>query len=250
VSDHDPRDLVMLVTGGARGIGRSIVLAALARGSRVAFCSRSATAVDAMLGCCDADGRVLGVQADVSSEQDAERLVGEAIAAFGHIDAVINNAGITRDDVLLRATVENWDAVMETNVTGPFLLARAVIPHMVQRSRGAIVSLGSLSANGAPAQAAYAASKAALTGLTQWIAVEFGSGGITAHALVVGYVQTDLTESIPDHGRRFLLDACHLRRSAGADEVAAAALALATGAAPAVNGSTLHVAGGLVDIAL
>jgi NAD(P)-dependent dehydrogenase (short-subunit alcohol dehydrogenase family) len=249
---------VVVVTGGSRGIGRAIVLAAVARGARVAFCSRTLgaesedTLAEARATCsADHDVRAIAVAADVSLESHVDRLFDATLEAFGRVDAVVNNAGIEKDDLLVRLSREWWDDVIATNLTGPFLVSRRAVREFLAAGRtGAIVTLGSLSQNGAPSQASYAASKAGLTGLTESIAREYGHQGVRANLLIVGFVETALSAPIPECARRFLVDSSTLKRSAEPSEIATAALFLASDRSSAMNGRTVHASAGLVDIAL
>lgn len=246
---------VVVVTGGSRGIGRAIVLGALARGARVAFCARTPGA-DADLVKAEAErrhgpGRAIAVAADVSREKDVEALFDATIEAFGRVDVAVNNAAVNRDDLLVHLTVESWDEVIATNLTGPFLVARRAVQELLAQGEGGrIVSLGSLSQMGATSQASYAASKGGLQGLTRTIAKEYGRRGIFANLVVAGYVETSITARLPEAARRFLVDSCPLRRKAAPEEIAAAVLHLASDRAGFVNGETIHATGGLVDVPL
>jgi len=248
-------DKVVVVTGGSRGIGRAIVLGALERGARVAFCARSAGA-DADWVKAEAErrhgpGRAIAVRADVSREADVEALFDATVEAFGRVDVAVNNAAVNRDDLLVHLTVESWDEVIATNLTGPFLVARRAIQEfLAQGEGGRIVSLGSLSQMGATSQASYAAGKGGLVGLTRTIAKEYGRRGIFANLVVAGYVETAITERMPEYVKRFLVDSCTLRRTARPEEIAAAVLFLASARASFVNGETIHASGGLVDVPL
>jgi 3-oxoacyl-[acyl-carrier protein] reductase len=247
------RDLdgkVVLVTGGSRGIGRAIVEGALARGAEVAFCAREiGPEAEAMRAA--AAGRAIAVRADVSREADVDAFFAAALERFGRVDVAINNAALNKDDLLVRLPTEVWDEVIAVNLTGAFLVSRrAVQEFLAQGEGGRIVSIGSLSQNGATSQASYAASKGGLQGLTRTIAKEYGRRGIYANVVVAGFVETELSQAIPEFAKRFLREASPLRRAARPDEVAAAALFLASERAAFVNGETIHASGGLVDVPL
>ena len=251
----DLHDKVLVVTGGSRGIGRGIVLAAARRGARVAFCARSEgaglAAVRDEAAAIAGEDRVLAVAADVTREADVEALFDATLDRFGRVDVAVNNAAINRDDLLVRLSVEAWDEVIATNLTGPFLVARRAINEFLAEGEGGrIVSIGSLSQNGATSQASYAASKGGLVGLTRTIAKEYGRRGIYANLVIAGFVQTEISDRMPDFAKQFLVDACPLRRMASADEIASVVLFLASDRASFINGEAIHASGGLVDIPL
>jgi 3-oxoacyl-[acyl-carrier protein] reductase len=242
---------VVLVTGGSRGIGRALVLGALARGASVAFCARSP---GADMEAVRVDGerlaghsRVLGMAADVASEVNVDAFFDAVLDRFGHVDVAINNASINRDALLVQAPVSAFDEVIATNLTGAFLVAvRAIREFLAQGGGGRIVSISSIADKGGPSQTAYAASKGGLRGLTRTIAKEYGRRGVYANLVVVGLVETRLSAHMPETFRRVLLDNPQ-RRAGTPDEVAATALFLASSRASFVNGETLYASGGLVE---
>jgi len=246
---------VWLVTGGSRGIGRSIVWKAAEAGAKVAFCCRHIDeACDALLREADGRfgaGRVKAFAADVGEEADVERLFDSVLDTFGSVDVAVNNAGINRDHLLVHTSLEDFAAVIRTNLTGAFLVCRRAVQEFVgQDGGGKIVSIGSLSQMGATSQASYSASKGGLWGLTRTIAKEYGSSGVYANLVVVGFVDTQLSEKMPDFARKFLIDHCPLRRLASPEEVASAVLFLGSDRSSFVNGEALHVSGGLTDVPL
>lgn len=228
---------VVLVTGGSRGIGRAIVDGALARGARVATCSRTPV---------DIDG-VLSVRADVAVEADVEGFVDQALDRFGAIDAVIHNAGINRDELLVHATAETFDRVLAVNLTGAFLLARRAIQEFLAGDGGRIVFVGSLSDRGMTSQSAYAASKGGLRGLARTITKEYGHRAIAANVVVPGLIDTAMTAELPDRFRQLGL-AAPLRRAGRPEEVASVVLYLASTRAGFVNGETLYASGGITEL--
>ena len=253
--NHDFAGKVVVVTGGSRGIGRAIVLGAAERGACVVFCCRkieaAARAVEVEGQRIAGAGQVLAVEADVTKEADVDRLFDRALEAFDEVHVAINNAALTRDDLLVRLTVEAWDEVIATNLTAPFLVARRSIQEfLAQGSGGRIVSVGSLSQNGATSQSSYAASKGGLHGLTRTIAKEYGRKGVYANLVVAGYVKTRLSNQMPDFAKQFLVEACPQRRPGQPSEVASAILYLASDRASFINGATIHATGGLVDVPL
>ncbi len=253
---------VVLVTGGSRGIGRELVLEAAARGARVAFCARrlgtEAEAVVEEAGRRTGPENVLAVRADISREEDVEALFAAVLGAFGRVDVVVNNAGLTRDFLLVSFPLEAWDEVIATNLTGPFLVSRRAIrafraqPVLSEgpgpRPRGTIISIGSVQQNGAPSTACYAASKGGLIGLTRSIAWEEGAHGIRAYLVVVGAVETELIRDIPEAMKRAVREASPQRRPALTGEIASAVLYLASERAGLANGQALYVAGGLREV--
>jgi len=255
LTGDDLKDEVLVVTGGSRGIGRATVLAAAARGARVAFCSRDeagqAEVVEAAVA-LSASERVLAVRADVSREGDVERLFDAALSAFGEVDAVVSNAGFSREALLVSLTTREWDEVLATNLTGSFLVARRAVRAFVERGRGGrIVFMGSLQQNGAPrGAAAYATSKGGLGGLTRAIAWEYRTRGIRANQVVTGYVDTAMTSHLPETARRLFAERCPQRRLATPEEIASVLLFLASERSRGVNGETVYASGGMMEISL
>jgi 3-oxoacyl-[acyl-carrier protein] reductase len=246
------RDLegrAVLVTGGSRGIGRAIVLGALARGADVAYCSRDGSQDASVAGAARAfpHGRLVAVRADVSREADVEAFFDAALAALGRVDAVINNAAISREDLLVSCLAETWDALIATNLTGAFLVSRRALREFRGRGGGRLVFMGSLQQYGAPrGAAAYAAAKGGLTGLVQAVAWEHGQAGIRANQVAPGYVETGMTSHLESARRRFL-EECPLRRLPTLEEIASVVLFLASDRSAGINGQTLHAAGGIME---
>ena len=243
---------VFVVTGGSRGIGREIVLGAAARGAQVAFCART-LGLDAQ-GFQEIAGpvggaRVLAVRADISCESDVEALFDATLQAFGRVDVVVNNAGISREALLVSLPAETWDEVIATNLTGAFLVSRRAIQvFLAQQQGGKIVSIGSVMQNGAPSNASYSASKGGLVGLTRAIAQQYGSRGISAQLVVAGAVETELTRGVPEAMKRAIVDACPQKRQAQASEIASAVLFLASQRSGLSNGEAMYVGGGLREV--
>jgi 3-oxoacyl-[acyl-carrier protein] reductase len=241
---------VVLVTGGSRGIGGAVVRGALERGASVAYCSREA-AGDEDLAAQAHPGRLLAVRADVSQEADVEGFFDQALGAFGRLDAVVSNAGISREELLVSCTTETWDALFATNLAGAFLVARRGVAELRARGGGSLVFMGSLQQYGAPRGAsAYAASKGGLTGLAQSIAWEHGGAGVRANQVVTGYVETAMTRHLPEFARRRFLEASPLKRLPSTEEIASVILFLASRRSAGVNGQTLHAAGGIMEMFL
>ncbi len=238
-----------LVTGGARGIGRAIVLRLATQGADVAFSYRgNAEAAAATAADVEALGRrVLAIQADVKDPEAAESVVKATLAAFGKVDILVNNAGITRDDLIMRMSVEAWREVLETNLFGAFYMTKAVTRPMLKARAGRIINITSVSGQaGQTGQANYSAAKAGLIGLTKATARELASRGITANAVAPGFVLTELTQDLPDALQAQIVAATPLGRFGTTEEVANAVAFLASSEAAYITGQVLAVDGGLV----
>jgi NAD(P)-dependent dehydrogenase (short-subunit alcohol dehydrogenase family) len=252
VGDGNLEGKVVLVTGGSRGIGRAIVLGAARQGARIVFCARhigeAGQTVPQEAGGNSGGGRIVAVRADVSQEQDVETLFQAAHNAFGRVDVVVNNAGISRARLLVALPESDWDSTIAVNLTGAFLVSKwAIKTFLTQVEGGRIISIGSVTQNGAPSNSAYAASKGGLIGLTRAIAREYGQYGIHANLIVGGYVKTDIIQDMPESLLDLLKEICPQKREASADEVAAVVLHLAANPFLPLNGESIYVSGGLVD---
>ncbi|RKQ83623.1 3-oxoacyl-[acyl-carrier-protein] reductase [Brockia lithotrophica] len=240
---------VALVTGASRGIGRAIALELARGGARVLVVYRgrrdaAEAVVEAIRGL---GSEALAEQGDVSRPEEADRLVSLALERFGRLDILVNNAGITRDNLLLRMKDEEWEEVIRTNLSGPFYLMRAAAKHMVRARRGRIVNIASVvGLVGNPGQANYAAAKAGLIGLTKAAAKELASRGITVNAVAPGYIQTDMTESLPEAAKEALLRLIPTGRFGSPEDVARAVRFLAGDDAAYITGHVLVVDGGMV----
>ena len=238
-----------LVTGASRGIGRAVALALAAEGASVAlnFAGNVAAAEAVRDEIERAGGKAILVPADVSDEGAVEAMVKTVAEAFGSIDILINNAGITRDGLLLRMKEADWDAVLNTNLKGVFLCAKAVSKFMMKKRYGRIVNMASVvGLVGNASQANYAAAKAGVIGFTKAMAKEMASRGITVNAIAPGFIHSDMTDILPDKVKEAMLAGIPLGRAGEPTDVAQAALFLASDQAAYITGQVLQVDGGMV----
>jgi 3-oxoacyl-[acyl-carrier protein] reductase len=239
-----------LVTGGSRGLGRAIALAFAGQGADVAVNYRgNAEAADEVAGQVTGMGRrAVTVQGDTGAGRDAcEAIVRAALEELGSIDILVNNAGITRDNLLMRMDAEEWDAVIDTNLSGPFWMTRAIARPMLKARSGRIINMSSAAGRmGNAGQANYAAAKAGLIGLTKTTARELASRGITCNAIAPGLIETDLTADLPPGASEALTGMTPLGYIGAVDDVAAAAVYFASDEARYVTGQVLGVDGGIV----
>lgn len=235
----------VLVTGGTRGIGRAIVDAAAAAGANVAFTYRaSSETADALAADIGAD-RALALQADAASADDAQRSVDAVIEKWGALDGLVVNAGITRDGLMIRMDVDAWQAVIDTNLTGAFHVAKAAYRPMMKQRAGSIVTISSVvGVMGNAGQANYAASKAGLIGFTKSLARELAGRGVRANVIAPGYVETDMTADLGPAAEK-LMGQIPLGRLGQPDDIAAAVLFLLSDASTYVTGQVLCVDGGM-----
>jgi 3-oxoacyl-[acyl-carrier protein] reductase len=239
-----------LVTGASRGLGRAIALALAGQGADVAVNYRgNADAAEAAAVEIRGLGRrAVVVRGDTGAGRDAcEAIVKAALDEFGSVDILVNNAGITRDNLLMRMSAEEWDAVIATNLSGPFWMTRAIARPMVKARAGRIINMSSAAGRmGNPGQANYAAAKAGLIGLTKTTARELASRGITCNAIAPGLIKTDLTADLPPAATEALTAMTPLGYVGEVADVAAAAVYFASDEARYVTGQVLGVDGGIV----
>lgn len=239
---------VAIVTGASRGIGRATAIALAAEGANVVVnYARSSTAADEVVAeIAAAGGSAIAVQADVSQAEQVDALIKATMEKWGRIDVLVNNAGITRDTLLLRMKLEDWQAVMDLNLTGVFLCTRAVSKVMLKQRSGRIINIASVAGlMGNPGQANYSAAKAGVVGFTKTVAKELASRGVTVNAVAPGFIQTDMTEDLPN--TEDILKLIPLGRYGQPEEVAGAICFLASDPAAAyITGQTLTIDGGMV----
>ena len=233
------------VTGSTRGIGLAIARTLHAAGAKVAVVGRDQSRAEA--GAAELGARAAGVACDVARADQVEAAITAAAQALGPIDILVNNAGLTRDNILLRLTDADWDAVLNANLKGAFHTTRAVIKGMMKRRSGRIVNITSIvGLTGNKGQANYAASKAGLIGFTKSVAKEYASRGVLANCVAPGFIETDMTAALPDEARATLLQDIALGRLGRPEDVAGAVLFLASDLAGYVTGQVLVVDGGMV----
>ena len=240
-------DKVAIVTGASRGIGEGIARKFCQEGASVVLCSRSAESVAAIVESLSSEGRdAKSTQADISNKADVEALVDLTLEEFGRVDILVNNAGITRDTLFMRMKDEDWDAVIQTNLTGTAYCMRAVTRPMMRQRGGRIINISSVvGVAGNAGQANYAASKAGIIGLTKSVAKEVGSRGITVNAITPGFITTDMTEKISETDQQKMLEMIPAGSFGTPEDVAETALFLASDAARYITGQAIQVDGGM-----
>ncbi len=235
---------VVLVTGSTRGIGRAVAGLFAGEGARVAVTGRSRDTAEAVAR--ELGAGALGIGLDVADPGSVAAAVDRVLEAWGRVDVLVNNAGITRDTLALRMKLDDWQAVISTNLTGAFLCAKACLRHMVRARAGAIVNISSVVGSvGNAGQANYCAAKAGIEGLTRSLAREYANRGIRVNAVAPGYIATDMTEALGEKVREALLAQVPAGRLGAPEDVAQAVAFLASDRASYVTGQVLHVNGGM-----
>ena len=238
----------ILVTGGSRGIGRGICLAFAQADNRIFFNYSSAGEAAAQTEqlVAEAGGTATGIQVNVASEKEVSEFVARALDETGRIDVLVNNAGITRDGLLVRMKESDWEDVLNINLKGTFLCIKAVTKPMMKQRYGRIINVSSVvGVSGNPGQANYVASKAGIIGLTKGVAKELASRGITANVVAPGFIETDMTADLPDKAKAAMLSQIPLGRAGTPEDIAAAVVFLASDEAAYITGQVLHVSGGM-----
>jgi 3-oxoacyl-[acyl-carrier protein] reductase len=238
---------VALVTGASRGIGRAIAVRLASCGAAIAGVARTLEGLEPTLRAIrEAGGIAEGYTADVASSADVQRVVDEVEAKFQKIDVLVNNAGITRDGLVLRMDDQAWDEVIDTNLKGTFLFSRAVGAIMMRARFGRIINISSVSGLvGNAGQANYAASKAGVIGLSKSIARELASRGVTVNVIAPGFITTDMTDALPDKLKAEVKERVPVRRFGTPEEIADLVCCLAGPAAGYITGQVIAVDGGL-----
>ncbi len=237
---------VAIVTGASRGIGKAIALRLASAGALVVAGARADHALAVVGEIDESGGTALAVTLDVTEPASVAGMAQAALERFGRIDVLVNNAGIVRDQLLLRMKPAEWDAVIATNLTAAFACCRAVLRPMVKQRSGRIVNIGSVvGRTGNPGQANYAASKAGLEGFTRSLALEVASRGITANVVAPGMIETDMTAALDERARDALCSRIPMSRLGTSDEVAGAVCFLASDEASYITGQVVSVNGGM-----
>jgi len=242
------QDKNVLVTGGSRGIGRAIAEAFGGLGARVAFTYRSSSEEAEKVAAAieSAGGTAMPVQADAADTEAAEALVSRIVEEWGSLDVLVNNAGVTRDNLMLRMSKDDWDFVVGTNLSSVFNYCKAAYRPMMKNRSGRIINISSVvGVIGNPGQTNYAASKAGIIGFSKSLAKELGSRGITVNVIAPGYIESDMTDALPEAAREAMLSSVPLSRPGSPEDVAGAVCFLASEAGAYVTGHVLHVDGGL-----
>ena len=237
-----------VVTGGSRGIGRAVCVALAKQGCNVVvnYCHGEAAAAETAALCKELGVEAVTVQADVSTAEGCKKLFEEAVNAFGRVDILVNNAGVTRDNLILRLSEEDFDTVLNANLKGAFLCCKEAARRMVRQRYGRIVNLSSVvGLRGNAGQVNYSASKAGLIGLTKSLAKELASRGVTANAVAPGFIETDMTNALPEAARNAMAAGIPAGRPGLPEEVARAVAFFAREDAGYITGQVLCVDGGM-----
>ena len=237
---------IAIVTGASRGIGRGIALALAEAGATVICAARDTAKLEAVVGeVLAAGGKAHAHATDVSSRESIESLITSTLAAHGRIDVLVNNAGITRDNLLLRMKAAEWDDVIATNLTSVFIATQVVMKPMLKQRAGSIINIGSVvGLTGNAGQANYAAAKAGLVGFSKSVAREVASRGIRVNVITPGFIETDMTNAMPDAAKQALLAAVPLGRTGSPQDIAGLVVYLASDASAYITGQTISVDGG------
>ena len=237
-----------IVTGGSRGIGRAICIALAKEGANIVTCyAKGAAAAEETVAMCKEYGvQAVAIQADVAVKEDVENLFAEALKITGTVEILVNNAGITRDGLVMRMSDDDFNQVIDTNLRGAFYCMRAASKLMMKKRYGRIVTISSVvGVMGNAGQVNYAASKAGVIGMTKSLAKELGSRNVTANAVAPGFITTDMTDSLPEAVKEQMAKEIPLARMGQPEDVANAVAFLVSDQASYITGQVLHVDGGM-----
>jgi 3-oxoacyl-(acyl-carrier-protein) reductase len=240
-----------VVTGSARGIGKAIATRLFGEGATVVLCDLNKHDVDRareeIVEAAAPDGkeRIAGATCNVADPEAVKEFFGWVKERFGRLDVLVNNAGITRDNLFSRMTVEQWTSVIDVNLTGTFLCCKYAFPLIRKSSHGRIVNLSSVAAGGNIGQANYAASKAGVIGLTKTLAIEFARYDVTVNAVAPGFIDTEMTRAVPEKARQHWIEKIPAGRAGTADDIAAAVTFLASDESSYITGEVMEVHGGM-----
>jgi len=239
---------VAVVTGAARGIGQAIARRLAQEGADVVICDLQVEWLAETAGIVEGLGRkALPLAVDVGDSETVNACINEVVKVFGKVDIMVNNAGITKDTLLVRMSDDDWDAVLRVNLKGTFLFSRAVAKHMMKQRSGAIINIASISGViGTAGQANYAASKAGVIALTKSTANELASRGVRANAIAPGFISSKMTDALSEDVRKQYLSRIPLGRFGTVEDIANAVVFLASEQSSYMTGQTLHVNGGMV----
>lgn len=239
---------IALITGASKGIGKSIAILYAKEGCQVAFTdlNRDEVMIQTEKELNDLGVKAIGYASNAASFEDSERVVDEVIKEFGRIDILVNNAGITKDNLLMRMSEKDWDAVIAVNLKSVFNLTHAVQKYMLKQKSGSIINMSSVvGVSGNAGQANYSASKAGIIGFTKSIAKELGSRNIRSNAIAPGFIITDMTAQIPEDARKAWEATIPMRRGGQPEEVAKVAVFLGSDLSSYVSGQVIHVCGAM-----
>jgi len=235
---------IVIVTGSGRGIGRTIAEKFAAAGATVVVSDVDEAVVKEVAAALP--NSAIGVKADVTNADEVENLIKQAKERFGRVDVVVNNAGVTRDTLLIRMSEKDWDMVLDINLKGAFLVTKSAAKVMMKQRSGRIVNISSVvGLFGNAGQADYSASKAGLIGFTKSVAKEIGARGVTVNAVAPGFIETEMTKTLPEAARNQFLDLSTIKRAGTPEDIASAVMFLASDDASYITGHVLSVDGGL-----
>lgn len=237
---------IILITGASRGIGKAIAKAMAAEGASIAFTHTSMNgALETEKELAEMGVKVKRYQSDASNYDEAVKVVNDVVATWGRVDVLVNNAGITRDSLLMRMSPDSWDEVISKNLKSVYNYSQACSSVMLRQRSGCIVNMSSVvGLHGNAGQCNYAASKAGIIGLTQSLAKEFGSRGIRVNAIAPGYIQTDMTQSLSEEVKQMWINEIPLKRAGVVEDIASVAVFLASEMSAYITGQVLQVDGG------